>query len=130
MSPKRSTITYSKANITKFPTRKTFADAVVNSFTLSGRKPLSSIGPVVLRTTSGQHYHMFYKLPGPTKWNLVKNHLTSNHQIVVNFSESHETYYAAYQYVCKKDMSCYPQSKLPWVTGSWLSQDQKLGKGL
>ena len=27
----------------------------------------------------------------------------SNHQIVVNFSENHETYYTAYKYVCKKD---------------------------
>ena len=27
----------------------------------------------------------------------------SNHEIVVNFSESHETYCTAYKYVCKKD---------------------------
>ena len=30
-------VTYSKANMTKFPTRETFAEAVVNSITLSGK---------------------------------------------------------------------------------------------
>ena len=33
-------MTHRKANITKFPTRETFADAVVNSFTLSGKVTL------------------------------------------------------------------------------------------
>ena len=111
MSPKKSTIrrqylvTYSKANMTNFPMRETFEEAVVTSFTLSGKVIVQHWVCCLEEheNTSGQHYHMCVKLSGPKRWNPVKNHLMPNHQIVVNFSESHETYYTAYKYVCKKN---------------------------
>ena len=111
MSLKNSTmrrqylVTYSKANMTKFPTRETFAEAVVNSFTLSGKVTVQHWACCLEEheNTSGQHYHMCVKLSGPKRWNPVKNHLMSNHEIVINFSENHETYYTAYKHVCKKD---------------------------
>ena len=43
-------VSYSKANMTKFPTRQNFAEVVVNLISLS-ENSLSSIGPVVLRNT-------------------------------------------------------------------------------
>ena len=100
MSRKKSTmtrqylVTYSKANMTKFPTRETFAEAVVNSFTLSGKVTVQHWACCLEEheNTSGQYYHMCFKLSGPKRWKPVKNHLMSNHQIIVNFSESHQTY--------------------------------------
>ena len=91
--------------MTKFPTRETFAKAIVNSFTLFGKLTVQHWACCLEEheNTTGQHYHMCVKLSGPKRCNPVKNHLISNHQIVVNFSESHETYYTAYKYVCKKD---------------------------
>ena len=56
MFPKKRTlrrlylVSYSKANMTKFPTRQTFGKVVVNLFSLS-EKSLSSIGSVVSRNT-------------------------------------------------------------------------------
>ena len=110
MSRKKSTmtrqylVTYSKANMAKFPTRETFAEAVVNSFTLSGKVTVQHWACCLEKheNTSGQHYHMCVKLSGPKRWNPLKSHLMSNHQIVANFFENHEAYYTAYKYVCKK----------------------------
>ena len=83
-----------KANMTNFPMRETFAEAVVNSFTLSGKVTVQHWACCLEEheNTSGQYYHMCFKLSGPKRWNPVKNHLMSNHQIIVNFSESHQTY--------------------------------------
>ena len=105
MSPKKSTmrrqylVTYSKANITKFPSRENFTEAVVNSFTLSRKVTVQHWACCLEENenTSEHHYHMCVKLSGPKRWSPVKNHLMSNHQIVVNFSESRETYYTAYK---------------------------------
>ena len=89
--------------MTKFPTRETFAEAVVNSFTLSGKVTVWHWACCLEKhkNTLGQHYHVC-QVMGPKRWNPVKNHLMSNHQIVVNFFECHATYYTAYKYVSKK----------------------------
>jgi len=98
-------ITYSKANMLKFPTRNSFAIAVLNSFSLSGKVVVQQWACCLEEheNTSGQHYHMCIKLSGPKRWNPVKKYLTEKHAITVNFSESHENYYTAYKYVCKSD---------------------------
>ena len=107
MSPKKSTIrrqyllTYSKAKMTKFPTRETFAEAVVNSFTLSGKikTPQRSI---IICVSS------YWDLRCGT---LLKTTSCQNHQIVVNFSESQGTYYTAY--VCRKDCNVIHSQNYP-----------------
>lgn len=98
-------VTYSKANMIKFPTRESFAEAVVNSFTLSGKVVVQHWACCLEEheNTSGQHYHMCVKLSGPKRWSPVKNKLSSTYGIIVNFSENHDTYYSAYKYVTKSD---------------------------
>ena len=123
MSPKNSTmrrrylVTYSKANMTKFTPRETFADVAVNSFALSGKITVQYWACYLEEheNTLGEHYLMCANLSGPKRWNAVKNYLMSNHQIVVNFSESHETYYTAYKYVCKKDCNVIHSQNHPDV---------------
>ena len=66
MSPKKSTmrkqylVTYSEANMTKFPRRETFAETVVNSFTLSGKVIVHHWACCLgeHENTLGQHYHV------------------------------------------------------------------------
>ena len=98
-------VTYSKADMNKFPTRESFAGAIVNSFTLSGKVLVQHWACCLEEheNTSGQHYHMCIKLSGPKRWSPVKNKLSSTYGIVVNFSDHHETYYSAYKYITKTD---------------------------
>ena len=99
-------LTYSSADMKKFPIRESFSNAVVHCFNegsfkieacywVCGREPHPN--------TSGFHYHMAIKMSGPKRWNLVKRKLQENHGTVVNFSTSHDQYYYAFQYVIKED---------------------------
>ena len=82
-------LTYSSADMKKFPTRGSFSNTVVYCFNegsskveacywVGGREPHPN--------TSDFHYHMVIKMSGPKRWNLVKRKLQGNHGIVVNFS--------------------------------------------
>ena len=52
---------------------------------------------------NGFHYHCALKLTGVKKWLSVKNNIQRKHDIVTNFSDSHNYYVSAYRYVCKPD---------------------------
>eukprot|EP00794_Sanderia_malayensis_P021055 gene21055-23111_t len=56
-----------------------------------------------MHEAGGFHYHCCLKLTGVKKWLSVKRDITKNHNIVVNFSDSHSHYIYAYRYVCKSD---------------------------
>ena len=82
-------LTYSSADMKKFPARDSFSSAVVHCFNegsskvevcywVCGREPHPN--------TSGFHYHIAIKMSGPKRCNLVKRKLQENHGIVVNFS--------------------------------------------
>ena len=53
---------------------------------------------------TGFHYHCCMKLTGVKKWLSAKNNIMKRHNIVLNFSDSHNHYVYAYRYVCKSDM--------------------------
>ena len=44
-------------------------------------------------------------MTGPKRWKSVKESISSNEGIVVNFSDNHDKYYSAYRYICKDDDS-------------------------
>ena len=71
--------------------------------TISFQKFKGCLSQILLGPFFNTLTHMYVKLSEPKWWNHVKNHFMSNHQIVVNFSESHRTCYIANEYVCKKD---------------------------
>ena len=87
-------ITYSRADLVKFPTSQSFGEAVVSCFHNS-RKVTVDYWACCLEedeNTSGQHYHVCVKLSRPKRWNPVKNLLKERHNITVNFSGDQTMY--------------------------------------
>ena len=69
--PRRSyLITYSQADLNKFPTRQSFAAAVCEVFTSERSKFRPQHWACCLENhgDDGFHYHMALKLTGPKKW--------------------------------------------------------------
>lgn len=63
-------ITYSQADLQKFPNRKSFADAVIEAFTFSRSKssPQHWACCIERHQQQGLHYHMALKLSAPKRW--------------------------------------------------------------
>ena len=113
--PRRSyLITYSKANLEKFPTRESLAKAVVAAFTSKRGKVAPQHWACCLESHSdgSYHYHVSLKLNGPKRWLEAKRALESQHNIVVNFCD-HDGYYTAYKYVKKHDTMVYHSTEHP-----------------
>ena len=92
-------ITYSQANLLKFPTCMAFAEAVVVAFGSTQvvewaccREP---------HKDGGVHYHMSISFRSSRRWGPVKRHFLENHDVSLNFTEDTCGYVAAYRYVCK-----------------------------
>ena len=102
-------ITYSRANLTAFPSRESFATAIVRAFET---KPTAKVlhWVVCIERHSDDftedrsfHYHMAVKLSKKTRWVNVRSYLDEEFHIQVNFSAFHSTYYSAYRYTVKED---------------------------
>lgn len=102
-------ITYSRANLTSFPTRESFATAIVTAFERTTvAKVLHWVVSVELHNDDsererGSHYHMAVKLSRKSRWSSVRSFLDKEFHIQVNFSDVHSTYYSAYRYTVKED---------------------------
>ena len=99
-------VTYSQADLKKFPSRESFADCVVNAFNSGTGKVQVDHWACCLEEhmhTSGHHYHLCMRLSAPKRWKAVKEKICSDHGIMLHFSDKHDTYYYAYKYVCKSD---------------------------
>ena len=89
-------ITYSQAELQKFPTRLSFARATLYSF---------SETPATVRywscsrerhQNSGFHYHMAIKLDRNQRWIMCKRSLERRHDILVHFSNVHHNYFSTW----------------------------------
>ena len=96
-------ITYSKADPQKFPTRESFAQAVVKSFEAINTKIELWVCSKEAHQVNGFHYHMALKLNRCKRWLSSKRYLEENHGISVHFSNIHHNYYSAWKYTTKKD---------------------------
>ena len=115
IKPRRSyLVTYSKANLEKFPTRESFAEAVVETFVSkrSCSKPQHWACCIEKHADGDYHYHLAMKLTGPKKWLESKRAIQQKFGIVVNFSD-HDGYYSAYKYICKHDDNVYHSPNHP-----------------
>lgn len=113
--PRRSyLITYSQADLNKFPTRESFAAAICEVFTSERSKFRPQHWACCLENHADQgfHYHMALKLTGPKKWLECKRALQRKHGVVVNFSD-HDGYYTAYRYISKSDENVYHSPNHP-----------------
>lgn len=96
-------ITYSQCDLQKFPTRQSFAEAVVASFGHTNAEILQWVCCKECHSSGGYHYHMAIKLDRCQRWLASRRYLQEQHGISVNFSDSHHNYYSAWKYTTKED---------------------------
>jgi hypothetical protein len=108
-------VTYSKADFGIFPERSDFGKAVAEAFN-SGMSKVKTYHYAVCKEKhqdGSYHYHCAIKLTGPKRWLGAKHHLNENHGVVVHFSDNHDSYYSAYQYICKEDANVFHSEDHP-----------------
>jgi pterin-4a-carbinolamine dehydratase len=103
-------ITYSQADLEKFPTRNSFAIAVLAAFRRGNNKVIQWCCSLENHKKSGVHYHMCIKLEKLQRWLPAKNFLAASYGIAVHFSDRHANYYTAWSYVTKED-ECSEESE-------------------
>ena len=108
-------VTYSQADLAKFPTRQSFGAMIEEKFNC-GTSVVKVSHWACCREThadGGSHYHCAIKLTGVKRWASVKSQIQDDHDIVVNFSDSHDYYLSAYRYVCKEDTEVFHSENHP-----------------
>ena len=108
-------VTYSKADLTKFPTRKGFGKYIKKNFnSSSGKVKVQHLAYAKEKhQNGGVHYHVALKLTGPKRWKSVKESISLKEGIVVNFSDNHDNYYPVHRYICKNDDSVHHSKHHP-----------------
>ena len=96
-------ITYSQVDTTKFPTRESFAAAVVASFRAPSANVLHWCCCKESHKSGGIHYHLSIILNKSHQWLPAKNYLKEHYNISVHFSSVHANYFTAWKYVTKED---------------------------
>lgn len=97
-------VTYSQADLKKFPTRQSFGEMLGAKFNASpGKARVSHWACCLEEHLEDFHYHVSLKLTAPKKWLMVKNTIVKEHNVTVHFLDNHDNYIAAYKYVCKID---------------------------
>lgn len=132
-------ITYSRADLEKVPDRATFARIVTDAFEevqvakvqhwVVSQEQHKETGANPNKT----HYHMALKLNQRMRWSRVRQYLESHNEIRVNFSDNHNTYYSAYQYVTKEDdnyvlSESHPDLREPPSTEKAIAAKKSKGK--
>ena len=96
-------ITYIQADEVRFPSRKSYADAVLFSFNDTPGKVVQWCCCLEKHSSNVIHYHMAVKLDRNQRWLQSKKFLLEKRGISVCFSAIHSNYYSAWQYVTKQD---------------------------
>ena len=119
-------ITYSRADVVKFPSKESFSTAVLQAWQNFGVRVVQWVTCIEAHhnTDNGQHgenmnlyhYHMAIKLEKRVRWFQVRKYLEENFGIKVNFSDNHTTYYSAYRYVTKEDNDTLHSPSHPHLT--------------
>ena len=96
-------VTYSQADMAKFPTREVFARAIVESFSTGTAKVVQWVCCREKHRKGGDHYHLAIKLDRNQRWMMSKRYLQRTYGITVHYSNRHHNYYSAWLYVTKSD---------------------------
>ena len=96
-------VTYSQVNLELFPTRRSFAEAVVGSLQSSNTRVMHWVCSRESHRNGGFHYHMALKVDCCRRWLRSKKFLKEQHSISVHVSHLHYNYYSAWKYVTKQD---------------------------
>ena len=85
----------------KFPTKRSFAEAVIEGWHNNGFRVLHWVASLEAHADTeadgrdlirGYHYHMAVKLAKKGKWLQVRKYLDDTFGIQVNFSDNHNSY--------------------------------------
>ena len=116
-------LTYSRADVMRFPTRCSFAEAVLEGLDNCGVQVLHWVvsleghadcgDAAVNKVNNSYHYHMALKLSKRKRWLQVRKFLDEKYGIQVNFSDRHNTYYTAYHYLTKEDREALHSANHP-----------------
>ncbi len=103
-------LTYSRADLCKFPTKDSFADAVIDAWVQNGKQVVQWVVCIEEHKDSESnnsenkfHYHMALKLKDKARWNQVKDFMANKYDVQIHFSDKHALYYSAYKYLLKQD---------------------------
>ena len=69
------------------------------------------------------HYHLGIKPNRVRRWKMVRENVSKNHGVVVNFQTFHFNYYDAYRYVTKEDPDYVTSQDHPLLTNSPQTQN-------
>lgn len=103
-------LTYSKADLDKFPTRESFGNAVAMAFTNSSHKAKPKHWACCMEDhadSQSVHYHVALALTNAKRWLEAKRKIQSTYGVSVHFSENDGGYHSAYKYVCKTDTEVF-----------------------
>ena len=113
-------ITYSLADLSIFPDRQSFADAVCEAV-LNCEGPKTKVIQWTCcqenhKKQGNQHYHMVIKLNKIKRWLPIWKYLKNKWGVYVHFSNRHSNYYSAWLYTTKEDEDFIQSAGHPWVT--------------
>jgi len=125
-------ITYSQADLTKFPTREKFGEAVKKGFDHSSGKVKVEHWACSLENHQirGVHYHLSIKLSGVKRWKKVKDSFIEKYGVVLHFSDNHDNYYSAYKYISKSDDQVFHSEGHPNLRDASSPKTKKLTQAL
>ncbi len=117
-------VTYSQADKLKFPSRQHFGKAVEEALNSGTSKVKATYWACCLENhqDGGEHFHVSIKLTGPKRWLPAKKYLSEHYGISVHFSDNHDSYYSAYQYVSKSDTSVFHSREHPMLVPQKLKE--------
>lgn len=94
-------ITYSQA--TENWNRENFAAAIVHAFENAEARVRQWVCARESHQDGGIHFHLAIKLDHQKRWLRVRNAISQQHGINVNFSSTHTNYFDAWEYTTKED---------------------------
>ena len=108
-------ITYSKANVDRFPTRMIFANVVLEAIANAPPKVIITYWSCSKEKhiDGSPHYHFAINFSGPNRWEPIKLYLKDTYGILVHFSVKHLGYNAACKYIIKSDDSYFTSDDHP-----------------
>ena len=127
-------ITYSHADENKVANKETFSTMVIDSFQNNGQaKVLHWACGKEAHSDGTPHYHLVIKLDRQKRWRSVRNYLSSQYGVCVNFSNEFTNYYDGYMYVSKEDTEVLHSDNHPPLTNPYrtdvATRARRQGKG-
>ena len=100
-------VAYAQADLKKVGNQKAFADTVTGAFNQNKLFNCMEYWRCAKERHREEscHYHLALKLTDVYRWKQVKESITKNHGIVVNFQDFKTGYCDAYRYGTKKDLA-------------------------